>query len=823
VCALLIFPTSSSAVYVGACCKFAAGCLNLSRQNLEILETKSPSSEGFPVYRALGAGTSKLRSALAALEAVAKTIAIEVSIGRMDAGDIGELQSVLTTAIPVIGAFQVYYRAVDERKEMIMNNMEPIRRASTAVPRDKMSGTSKIFTSLHDTYKPVGAFESNVKAEMFKTILMQKDPEDNLTLEDLDLLQETVAQRYSDILKSTNDALQLLGTWLKETNEFRINAYVIPGRYKKCREQQVLLAQQVIETSKSLREQFNILQNNSWEEIYADKFEHNELLLLVITLGSLFGYFVDRYVSTILRFLDLAVDVDARRPTPALITPFTKLIRKKAQFPKDGIDSGRDELQDNFTLRKDIEQRDPDASPPKHIGHLMGRKLLAGLRLLGNKHVVFGAKLALFCILAVAPLFVRTTAKWFYLNRLIWVPIMVSLSAAEFAGDTVYNFLSRLFGTFVAGVIGLVAWYISSGSGSGNAWGFGVVCAVVAFFAAFYRLYSVHQNMAPSILLPVTVFLILGTSWQDGRPNQITDLTNGFEVAWVRFVTVVVGTTIAFICSIIPQPRTARAAVRKILSRVLEESGNVHGAVTQFAIERSQNPSVRIAPRYDVITLNLRTLFRKLAYNLFLFPTMSWEPSLKGVWPKQKYEKLQRLTTEIVQLYFSLYHLIDQFNDPTTHVPLLLARCGFTNPQLQADYFSILHMSSAALMSTRPLPMVTPAHTSILHASCIYEQWGISGNSIDRGFYQKSEEDQDKEDVSKKMRRDWRKQLDMQGLLSHDGRLLVVGIYFAHLLYERVDEVMYVVKGLVGEEFGMDLRLFKELADKEFELTKKMA
>lgn len=826
VCSVLIFPTSSSSIYVGSSIKFITACTNLSRKNLEIIETKDPASDEFLVYKELESATGKLRSGQARLEMVAKTIGLELSIGRMDAGDIGEMQSIITSIIAIVSAFQVYYKAVEERKSLILNNTLPLRRASTNVSKSGSFAASKIFTSLQDTYKPVGVFETGVKYERLKNILQQKDNEENLTLEDLNTLQTVIARRYSNILKNAIGALDVGSQWLKETNEFRIMAYLIPGRFAKCRAKQQISATKIKELKISLKEEFETLMKDPWDAIHSKEFDNEELLLFTITLGSLFGHFVQRYISIVTRFLDLAIDVDTRRPTPVLITPFTKLIRKKAQFPKDGLDSGEDSPQENFSLRKDIDRRDPDSSPPKKVRHLIGRKILRYLSLLGNKHFLFSLKLAFFCLLSIGPFLTRTTAKWYYMQRLIWVPVMVALSAAEFAGDVVYNFLSRMVATFVAGIIAMAAWYISSGRGRGNVWGFGIVSAVVGFFAAFYRLYSVHQIIAPAILLPVTVFLILGTSWQDGRPNQITSLTNGFNVAWIRFVTVAIGVSIAFIASILPKPRTARATVRQILSRVIEENGNLHGAITQYAIEKSHNPMIRIAPRYDEITLNLRTLFRKLAYNQLLFPSMKWEPSLVGVWPRRKYERLQSLVTEIVQLYFSLYYLIDQFEDPVHNIPLLLARCGFTNPALQADLFSVLHMSSGALRSSSPLPMVTPAHTSILHANYIYDRWALSYSSLGEQFFDENKEDNiiEGDEVGRnKTIEDWRQRLDLERILSNDGRLLIVGIYFAHLIYERVDEVMYVVKGLVGEEFEVDLNLFREwTSDKEYETIKKV-
>ena len=66
---------------------------------------------------------------------------------------------------------------------------------------------------------------------------------------------------------------------------------------------------------------------------------------------------------------------------------------------------------------------------------------------------------------------------------------MGQLTLARFRGDTVFALVARVFSTTLGSVLGLVLWYISAGSGKGNAYGLAVVIGVSSPFLVFWRLY----------------------------------------------------------------------------------------------------------------------------------------------------------------------------------------------------------------------------------------------------------------------------------------------------------------------------------------------
>lgn len=66
---------------------------------------------------------------------------------------------------------------------------------------------------------------------------------------------------------------------------------------------------------------------------------------------------------------------------------------------------------------------------------------------------------------------------------------MGQLTLARFRGDTVFALVARVISTIGGSVLGLVLWYISAGSGRGNAFGLAVVIGVTSPFLLFWRLY----------------------------------------------------------------------------------------------------------------------------------------------------------------------------------------------------------------------------------------------------------------------------------------------------------------------------------------------
>lgn len=121
---------------------------------------------------------------------------------------------------------------------------------------------------------------------------------------------------------------------------------------------------------------------------------------------------------------------------------------------------------------------------------------------------------------------------------------MGQLTLSRFRGDTTFALTARVISTFLGGLVGLVMWYISAGSGNGNPYALGAVCLVCFPFFFYARLYWPGPPMTVTLFF-VTCVLVVGYSYQDqfvllpGNPGF------GWTVFWRRFVLVSAGVTAA--------------------------------------------------------------------------------------------------------------------------------------------------------------------------------------------------------------------------------------------------------------------------------------
>ena len=152
-----------------------------------------------------------------------------------------------------------------------------------------------------------------------------------------------------------------------------------------------------------------------------------------------------------------------------------------------------------------IQKRNPDAGPPNHIGHLIGREIVRFYRFLLRPDILFAIKAGIVSVLVSSMAWSKTTAAFWYDNRGIWVVIMCALTLAQFTADTIFGFVIRIIGTFLGALLGMVIWYIGSGSGTGNPYALSAVLAVCLPFIMFIRINFVKS----SCILLITRFTSL--------------------------------------------------------------------------------------------------------------------------------------------------------------------------------------------------------------------------------------------------------------------------------------------------------------------------
>jgi hypothetical protein len=117
-------------------------------------------------------------------------------------------------------------------------------------------------------------------------------------------------------------------------------------------------------------------------------------------------------------------------------------------------------------------------------------------------------------------------------------------------------------------------------------------------------------------------------------------------------------------------------------------------------------------------------------------------------------------------------------------------------------------LSSGALFSGHALPKITPAQITVGHLKLLEDAISVSSNS----------KNQQQEIVQSELRG----HADEPHTFSYDAQLSTVALTLMSAIYQRLDEIMLIVKSLVGEEFDVDESYLCELNENWYEEKRKL-
>ncbi|KAF6068862.1 hypothetical protein FOB64_003713 [Candida albicans] len=499
------------------------------------------------------------------------------------------------------------------------------------------------------------------------------------------------------------------------------------------------------------------------KKIMIDTSKPEKEVLFLISQGVFFLQIVKHQCENILKVLDYCLELDERRPTPKFITYFSKTKYSEPKHLSNKIDVT------NPGSENIVRKRNADTLPPINLFQYIGYLFTKLYKYLISNEFWFWIKVGGIITIGAIPYFVRPLANLYYRNRMIWLVIVIAVSISENTGSSVYVVFARLCYSFFGAVVGMVAWYISCGNGQGNYYGYGAVTAVLFMYFIYFRHFSVHQTLLPQILYSVTAVLVLGTSWVDAKYNKLANVDVGYKPAYLRFIGVAIGLCLA-----------------------------------NFALARLETPDYNIKGRQDAVLSNYSSLLMRMA-GLSKLMSLKLEVPIAGYWPESKYKRLSGLVTDVIQLYLMLSSALQGLDGPEKWLPVVIKRVGFCFPDLQAEVFATIHMASDALRTKQALPKITEANISLKHMELLRQQWGLRRISLSERFYCDSAINNNNENTSK--------ELDHYKLFSNDGQLNIMSLLVAHMIYNRLDEIMILVKGLVGEIYDLNERILVDEDD----------
>lgn len=789
---LTVFPFTSNYKYLSVATHVLKELTQISERNERFFQSMRPSHDEFSSFKNLSKDVQAGRVKLSAIDIFLQSTKYELSYGRFSSEDAFHCSSRIKSLLNTMSGYEYFYLLLQERKDTIQQVFLP-RTDERSGPLQEASSQLKLFAAFNQTYEEVGRVEKSKLEHMFKKRYHDETNQELRSVKDLDLVADRIKENYSRFLTQLTTSLRVAQDWLTDANDYRI--YSLLGSKKHIEAQKQHHAQ-LVSAEKDLRNCM-IMVDDIQEELKMRMFEGidgHEQVLSLISQSSLFLFLTKQASYQVLQLIGFFLKIDETRPKPQFVWSFALLdmIKMPRILPKFAYSANRTR----------VKERDPDELAPETPLQIMFWLISHTYKLMLDERYWFHIHSGILTNFCVMPFYFSGSSLWFQTHKLVWFPIMCAISTSQYSADSVYNFITKIFGSFVGAICGMVAWYISTGRGNGNSYGYAAVTAVLFFFICCYRHFSKHTTPVLGILISVTPTLVLGTSWTDGQYGAL-EAGVGWVVAVRRFLSVIAGLTVAFSTTFFPRVRSSKTALRKKLSTALEDLNEKQSRVCAFAMTRYENPDVHIKVENDAFSNDVRALLLRLAMIRAQMNGIKYEIPLTGTWPAGKYERLHGLIVSITQLYFLLYRLFDQVEDTQTWIPHMVNRAAWNSSEFMSQIVSLIFMSSEALRIKVAIPEITTATLSIRHMEVVSETWGTRTYSLNERLYRK------KSVSSGEVRARGLKKLDFENLLSHDGRLNVVSLLITHLIYKQIDEAALVVKELVGEKYEYNLEMFE--------------
>lgn len=378
----------------------------------------------------------------------------------------------------------------------------------------------------------------------------------------------------------------------------------------------------------------------------------NQHQLYMILYMNFLHMAVGRALLRLTRYADSLVE-DGTMKQRRIIFPgwrrlkelFTGAIFQSDSDITSGVNNGSSVyLGDGFSNKKD-----PEHLPPTNIYERITDTLRWLPHALRTRHSLFGIRAALATISIGIIGFLSETRPFFLQQRGMWALIMVAISMDPFAGQGVFGFAARIFGTTVAMVVSIVLFYMCDHKAA----------AIITIFWLYMSCWNIfmikHIEYAMiSMISSITVVLIVGYELQVHKIGLARATSNGQEyypialLAVYRLASVCAGLFSAFFWTYFPFPITTHGALRKDVGSALYILANYYSCVhTTLDARLHLGPSIVDLPKnhpvrqLDAIRIKV---FGKVLLMLNRVHThakfIRFEPPFGGRFPKQAYADL---------------------------------------------------------------------------------------------------------------------------------------------------------------------------------------
>lgn len=449
------------------------------------------------------------------------------------------------------------------------------------------------------------------------------------------------------------------------------------------------------------------------------------LILYVNYLSNSLG----RAVLSLAKYADSLVD-DGTMSKKRFINPGWRRLRKLIQsaFTESGADetfaAGVNGGSNIFLGDALHRRRDPEHLPPTNVYERTTEVIRRVPTFFASEASAFAFRVVIASMTIGIVGFIRESRDFFLAQRGMWALIMAAISMDPHAGQGIFGFLARMFGTVVAAVAAITIWYMCDHNHAAI-----LVIFVIYMTAWLLFLLKNPEYAMIAMISSVTVILVIGYELQVDVIGEQLAASNGqpvypvYLLAPYRLATVAIGIGTAFIWTILPYPITTHSALRKDTGSTLYILANFYSCVhTTLGARLKLGPSINeLGPDHPIKKLDVaRTkTFGKVLLMLTRLREhsnfMKFEPPFGGRFPRETYSEIVTSTRNLF-LYLALilysskaYITNDDYETEEEHdmaeqwlndFRLFASDTKITSHQITTD----LCLLSSAIKNAQPLP-----------------------------------------------------------------------------------------------------------------------
>ncbi|KAG9964541.1 hypothetical protein KCU61_g2774, partial [Aureobasidium melanogenum] len=707
-CSILIFPESTSHMTLYNMHKLVtsmASCLDLTRGFLE----DYPNTSHVAPMQSLRAG---VLGGWAALEPSFGFLSFDVSFGYWSAQDIASMREpirrVMIGSMSLL-AFEILQGRSQEKIKQLKSTDPRTQKLAEADNNEKKHMYGK-----HQVMQSLNLIDSLGEPEVGQSVSNS---------------YQALSQASNPLLEACKDAFQAMAHSIHENNSRRWFGRMSADQFAQMRQSHVDALQHLREE----RSKFPAVANEALFASHKHLFDengrfHGQTSERHKLTGMFFGFNFEDRLLLLAAALDRALEqvtllekerTRVRMWFPTGLRKFGAWAFGGSRAPAIGAPTIDDMPQADKATIGEVQQSFSRVHKPIRKRNKISAIILGFGHWLSNDEGIFALRVLVATLAAAIPAVCTTSAGFYYREKGLWALIMAQTGTATFSAEFNFAFTTRIFGSVVGGVLGMLGWYIGSGDGPGNPYGLAAVLAVYAVILMWFRLYTPPQLLQAVMIGGSTTILVIGYGYIDTHLPTYGNPGWGYEVFWRRTVLVLVGFAISFIVTLLPWPSSLSRNIARKLSGVLNREADHYAALLSSWSDLESHDkhtvaieavTIQLAEELSVLSGPIQSLKFELSSSVFDSTTCG---SIKSI-------------AEFINYQLAHLHIRAATLSPEMRHRFAVAS-GILDHRSIADVMVVLNIVAQSLKTGDPLPVRLP--TPLLK-NCLEHGHGSSVESL---------------------------------------------------------------------------------------------